>query len=53
VRAEITECLAESGGGWSESLMAKMKKFDSFIQECFRITLGIVSCKFARQNYLL
>ncbi|CEJ53926.1 hypothetical protein PMG11_00258 [Penicillium brasilianum] len=43
VRAEITECLAESGGGWSESSMAKMKKFDSFIQECFRITPGIVS----------
>jgi hypothetical protein len=47
VRAEITECLAESGGGWSENSMAKMKKFDSFIQECFRITPGIVSCKFA------
>jgi cytochrome P450 len=43
LRAEITKCVSEDGR-WTESAMAKMKKFDSFIQECFRITPGIVSC---------
>ncbi|OGE56073.1 hypothetical protein PENARI_c003G03221 [Penicillium arizonense] len=42
LRAEITKCVSEDGR-WTESAMAKMKKFDSFIQECFRITPGIVS----------
>ncbi|KAL4922910.1 cytochrome P450 [Aspergillus aurantiobrunneus] len=41
LRAEIRQCLAEDGGGWTQNAMAKMKKFDSFIQECFRISPGV------------
>ncbi|KAI9376180.1 cytochrome P450 [Aspergillus egyptiacus] len=42
IRAEIVECLADSGGGWTEASMANMKKLDSFIQECLRMNPGIV-----------
>ncbi|KAL4876397.1 cytochrome P450 [Aspergillus karnatakaensis] len=38
LREEIGRCLAEEDGGWSQNSMAKMKKFDSFLHECFRIS---------------
>ncbi|KAL4956496.1 cytochrome P450 [Aspergillus filifer] len=38
LREEITSCLAEDGGsGWTQNAMARMKKLDSFVQECFRM----------------
>jgi hypothetical protein len=37
LREEIRLCLAEEDGAWSQTSMAKMKKLDSFLQECFRV----------------
>jgi hypothetical protein len=45
LRAEIAECLAEAGGGWTDSSISKMRKLDSFMQECFRLNPGVASCK--------
>ncbi|KAJ0419472.1 cytochrome P450 [Aspergillus carlsbadensis] len=42
LRAEMAECLAESGGAWTEGSIAKMKKLDSFVEESFRITSGLL-----------
>ncbi|KAL3460309.1 cytochrome P450 [Aspergillus heterothallicus] len=42
LRAEMIECLAESNGAWTEASMAKMKKLDSFFQESFRMTSGLI-----------
>jgi hypothetical protein len=42
LRAEIIECLAESDGAWTEASIAKMRKLDSFFQESFRMTSGLV-----------
>ncbi|KAL2787036.1 cytochrome P450 [Aspergillus keveii] len=42
LRAEIVECLAEFDGAWTEASMAKMKKLDSFFQESFRMTSGLI-----------
>ncbi|KAL4902035.1 cytochrome P450 [Aspergillus multicolor] len=37
LREEISRCLAEEDGAWSQTSMAKMKKLDSSLQECFRV----------------
>ncbi|KAL3450048.1 cytochrome P450 [Aspergillus insuetus] len=42
LRAEMVECLAEFDGAWTEASMAKMKKLDSFFQESFRMTSGLI-----------
>ncbi|KAL3474598.1 cytochrome P450 [Aspergillus californicus] len=48
LRVEISQCLAEAGGAWNEKSIASMKKFDSFIQECFRHSPGLTSCTVLR-----
>ncbi|KAL5047930.1 hypothetical protein BDW71DRAFT_213760 [Aspergillus fruticulosus] len=42
LREEISGCLAEEGGNWTPNAMAKMVKFDSFIQESFRMSSGLI-----------
>jgi hypothetical protein len=36
---------------WSESNLAKMKNFDSFIRGSFRLTPGLAPCKFNLPYY--
>ena len=37
LRAEVEECLAESGGAWKKTTLTKMSKMDSFMRESQRM----------------
>ncbi|KAI9369055.1 cytochrome P450 [Aspergillus egyptiacus] len=41
IRAEIKQVLAETGSGWGETSLSKMKKLDSFIQESVRLATSL------------